>query len=138
MKKTQEIILLFIIGIADAYMVSHPNLLGKIGVRVYNYSMFKTFPNALLTILGALTFSYVLCLFLQKKTAMKWAKYVLIFCLVLSISTLIQVFLKFSGGSYAHTGKVFKFGLHLFPILLIYIFGNGLWVWIRNSRTEIK
>ncbi len=134
MNKIQTILLLTILGIADAYMVSHPNLIGTIGVWMYKYEMIKTFPKALLTVLCAMAFSYGISNFLQNKAKQKWAKYVLVFCLIASIATLIQIYFKFSAGSYALTGKVFKFGMHLFPILLIYIFGQGLWNWIANSR----
>lgn len=136
MNKLQNIILLTTIGIADAYMISHPNLIGTIGVWMYKYQMIKTFPSALVTVLGAIAFCYGITQFLQNKAKQKWAKYVLVFCLIVSVATLIQVYFKFSAGSYAHTGKVFLFGMHLFPILLIYIFANGLWIWISHSRKD--
>ncbi len=134
MNKAQTIILLAIIGIADAYMISHPNLLGKMGLWMYNYEMISTFPKALITVLGGFTLSYVLSVFLQKQKGKKWAKYILVFGLIICIAALIQVFFKFSAGSYSHTGKVFKFGMHLYPIILIFIFGEGLWAWIQGSR----
>jgi uncharacterized membrane protein len=134
MSKIQQVILLFIIGISDAYMISHPNLLGKIGVRIYNYNMFKTFPVAALTVIGTLAVCSILGYFLQKQKAKKWAKYILIFLLMVSLAFFTDVFFKFSAGSYAHTGKVFKFGMHLFPLLMVFIFGDGLWAWIKNNR----
>lgn len=134
MTKFQQILLLLLLGITDAYMISHPNLLGKIGVRIYQYDMFKTFPAALLTVLGTIGIAYFIAEILQKKVKQKWAKNALILGLILSLAVLIQVYFKFSGGSYAHTGKVFKFGMHLFPILLIFVFANALWSWIISSR----
>lgn len=134
MSKIQQAILLTIISIADAYMISHPNLLGKIGMKVYQYDMFRTFPAALLTVLGTVGILFLISIFLEKKAGRKWAKYSLTILLSLSLIVLIQVFFKFSAGSYAHTGKVFKFGMHLFPILLIYVFGGGLWNWIVNTK----
>ena len=134
MTKLQQILFLLLIGTTDAYMISHPNLLGKIGIRVYQYDMFKTFPVALVTVLGTVGLAFILSEIFQKKTNKKWAKNALIFGLVISLAVFIQVFIKFSSGSYAHTGKVFKFGMHLFPFLLIFVFANGLWSWILQSR----
>ncbi len=134
MSKIQQTILLLILGISDAYMISHPNLLGKIGIRVYKYSMFKTFPAALITVIGTLVVCAIISYFLQSKAGKNWAKYLLIFFLIIALAIFMDVFFKFSSGSYAHTGKVFKFGMHLFPILIIYIFGNGLWEWIKGSK----
>jgi uncharacterized membrane protein len=136
MTKIQQIILLTLLGITDAYMISHPNLLGKIGVRIYNYDMIKTFPAAVGTVLGTLGFSLVLSYFLQNQKAKKWAKYLLILLLIMGIVVFLNVFFKFSSGSYVHTGKVFKYGMILLPILLIYIFVDGLWIWIKNSKSQ--
>ncbi len=134
MSKIQQAVLIIIISITDAYMISHPNLLGKIGMKVYNYDMFRTFPAAFITILSTVGVSFLVASFLENKIGKKWAKYMLTFFLVLSLIILIQVYFKFSTGSYAHSGKVFIFGMHLFPILLIYVFGNGLWNWILKSK----
>lgn len=136
MKKLPQLLLLLIIGISDAYMVSHPNILGKIGVRVYNYSLIKNFPNALITILSCIIISLLINYLLQKQKGKKWAKYAFIILLIISLAVLFDIYWKFSAGSYAHTGKVFKFGMHLLPIIFIYIFGNGLWEWLKNERIK--
>ena len=67
MKKLPQLLILLIIGISDAYMVSHPNILGKIGVRVYNYGLIKNFPNALITILSCIIISLLINYLLQKQ-----------------------------------------------------------------------
>jgi uncharacterized membrane protein len=134
MTKNQQLILLTILGITDAYMISHPNILGRIGISIYKYSMLKTFPMALITVLVSLGVSVGLSTLLQKQKGKKWAKYLLVFLLMVSIGVFIDIYFKFSAGSYAHTGKVFKFGMHLLPIMLIYIFSEGLWNWIKASR----
>ncbi len=137
MTKIQQTILLIIIGVSDAYMISHSNILGKIGVRLYNYDMIKTFPSALITVLCTLIGSFFITEFLQKQKNKNWAKYLLLLFLVASFAIFLDVFIKFSAGSYAHTGKVFKFGMHLLPIVLILIFSNGLWNWIKLKKNNI-
>lgn len=134
MTKNQQFILLTILGITDAFMISHPNILGRIGISIYKYNMLKTFPMALITVLVSLGVSVGISTILQKQKGKKWAKYLLVFFLMLSIGIFIDVYFKFSAGSYAYTGKVFKFGMHLLPIILIYIFGEGLWSWIKLNR----
>jgi hypothetical protein len=134
MAVNKSIIPLTILAITDAYLISHPNLMGKIGVRMYNYDMIKTFPVALITVFATLGISYLATVFLEKQILKKWAKYCLMALFGISVLVLIQIYFKFSSGSYAHTGKAFIFGMHLLPILLIYIFGNGLWNWIKASK----
>jgi hypothetical protein len=133
MSKNQQIILLVILGITDAYMISHPNLIGKLGVWMYKYEMIKTFPKALITVLSSLAFCYFIANFLENRKGKSWAKYGLIFGLIICLLVLADIFFKFSAGSYAHTGKTFIFGMHLLPIMLCYIFGASLWHWIKSK-----
>jgi hypothetical protein len=48
---------------------------------------------------------------------------------------LIQVIFKFSGGSYARTGKSFVWGMMLLPTLMLYIFGS---VWFTKPKVIVS
>ncbi len=120
------LIALSLLGITDAWLISHPNILGKLGIFVYKYSMIKTFPNALITVFITLGICYALAFFFAKNKPAVWAKYGLIIGLVLCIAVLAQVVFKFSGGTYKHTGASFRYGMILLPILMTAIFGMAL------------
>jgi hypothetical protein len=127
MGKYTTTILIVILGITDAYLISHPNILGRLGIFIYKYDMLKTFPKALLTVAVTLgccyTISYLSGIYSHKP----WSRWLLWLGLVLSLAVLAQVYIKFSGGSYRLTGKPFRYGMHLLPVLMAFIFASKLW-----------
>lgn len=129
MKNRSLIPYLLLIGvvISDAWMISHPNLMGRFGVWFYKYEYIRTFPKALLTV----SLSVMVAIGIVE-ASLKWlnaknTRLVLSLFLVISLALLAGVSLKFSGGTYTHTGSAFRWGFHVLPMLLIAIFGWGLW-----------
>ncbi|MFT5883792.1 MAG: hypothetical protein ACI9IP_000239 [Arcticibacterium sp.] len=133
MSKLKFLPALLILGITDAYLISHPNLIGKLGVFVFKYGMIKNFPNALITVLLTLGLCIGIAYFLEINLDKTWAKIALMTFTALSLFVLGQVIFKFSGGSYAHTGKAFVWGMMLLPVLMLYIFGS---VWFSFKKTS--
>lgn len=133
------VILLIILSVTDAWMLSHPNLIGRVGVVIYEHNYIRTFPRALLTV-GAVVGAYVLLseavgrLFPVQKSLMIY--------LVMSMSALflfLYVYKTFSSFLYSHTGKSFVFGAHLLPIILLLIASRYLVksvILLRNSREQ--
>ena len=129
MKNRSLIPYLLLIGVViiDAWMISHPNLMGRFGVWFYKYEYIRTFPKALITV-GLSVMAAIGIV----EASLKWlntknTRLVLLLFLVISLALLAGVSLKFSGGTYAHTGNGFRWGFHVLPMLLIAIFGWGLW-----------
>lgn len=129
MKKRNLVPYLLLIGVViiDAWMISHPNLMGRFGVWFYKYEYISTFPKALITV-GLSVMAAIGIV----EASLKWlnpqnTRLVLSLFLVISLALLAGVSLKFSGGTYAHTGKAFRWGFHVLPMLLIAVFGYGLW-----------
>ncbi len=125
-------IMVFLLVLADSYMITKPNLIGKVGIWIYKYHYLKTFPKAFMTI------SLVVCIatglgfliyFLVKKKLIKRAigKLLLSFFILICFVLLINVIITFSKGSYGHTGKLFRAGANLLPCILIFIFGYLLY-----------
>lgn len=125
MSNLRNIIALLILGTTDAYLISHPNIIGRLGVFVYKYSMIKNFPSALITVFITLGICFAISALIIAHKEQKWAKYLLIAFMLLSTFIFVQVLLKFTGGTYAHTGKSFVWGMILLPILMLYIFVNA-------------
>ena len=123
-KKLSSLLLLLVLSITDAYLLAHPNLIGRLGVLLYKHSYIRNFPRALLTVLLVVIISLILCevtfrYFRHRKIAVLY--------LVLSgisVAWLCYVFITFSSFSFRITGKAFIYGAHLLPIILIGLFGR--------------
>jgi hypothetical protein len=118
-------LILAVLVVADAWLLAHPNLLGKLGVLMYNYDMIKTFPRALATVGITALVAVGITMFLGK-VSKKTALLVLVVLLLASVGLLVNTYFKFSSGTYSMTGSGFKTGALLMPIMLVLIFGNGL------------
>ncbi|AXE16474.1 hypothetical protein DR864_01390 [Runella rosea] len=118
-------LILVVLVVVDAWLLAHPNLLGKLGVLVFKYDMIRTFSRALATV-GISALVSILIVAFMPKAGKQTALIVLGILTVGSIGLLINTIMKFSSGSYAMTGAGFKTGAILMPIILLLIFGNGL------------
>ena len=123
-KKLSSLLLLAVLSVTDAYLLAHPNLIGRLGVLIYKHSYIKNFPSALLTVLAVVGISLILCevlyhFFNTKKVAVFYMA-----MLVVSVAWFVYVYSTFSSFSYKITGKAFIYGAHLLPIILIGLFGR--------------
>lgn len=137
-KYLTPLILLIVLSVTDAWMLSHPNLIGRVGVLIYEHDYIRTFPRALLTV-GSVVGVYVLLsevigkIFPVQKSLMIY----LIMCMS-ALFLFLYVYKTFSSFMYSHTGKSFVFGAHLLPIILLLIAGRYLVktvILLRNSRS---
>ncbi|WP_373514316.1 hypothetical protein [Persicitalea sp.] len=135
-KNLTTTLLLVILGITDAYLLSHPNLIGRIGILIYRHDYLKTFPRALATVFLVLG----VCLFISEvirrskrpQAAIAWY----LMCMVLGMALFSYVYVSFSSLTYSMTGKAFIYGAHLLPILMIGIFGRYLISAIYQARNQ--
>lgn len=118
--------LLAIAGGIDAWLLAHPNLMGKLGIWMYKYDMLKTVPRAFGTVFAVL----IVCLFIGYLAKKKLSKIVGMAIvgvfLAASLWVLIDTYFKFSEGTYAMTGAGFKTGALLLPVLMAIVFGKTL------------
>ncbi len=125
-KNLSTSLLVVILAVTDAYLLSHPNLIGRIGVFIYKHDYIKTFPRALVTVVLVLGISLLLCELIRRTTVPKIALRWYLALLGLGIALFSYVYLTFSSFSYGLTGKAFIYGAHLLPIILIGLFGRYL------------
>jgi hypothetical protein len=118
--------IILVLVVVDAWLLAHPNLLGKLGILFFKYDMIKTFPRALATV-GLTTIAAAAIAIFIKRTSRQTALLVLGLLTIVSVGLLINTYFKFSAGSYAMTGSGFKTGALLTPIILILVFGNGVY-----------
>jgi hypothetical protein len=133
-KNLTTTLLLVVLAVTDAYLLSHPNLIGRIGVFIYKHDYIKTFPRALVTVLLVIGVSLFLCEVVRRatspRTALSWYSVLM----VLGMALFVYVYLTFSSFSYGLTGKGFIYGAHLLPIILIGLFGRYLVMAFNEAR----
>ena len=123
--KLSTVLLLLVLSVTDAYLLAHPNLIGKIGILVYKHSYIKTFPKALITVLLVVGISLLIAELIYRFASYKVST--LSYGLLLSISVFWfgYVFVTFSTFSYRITGKAFIYGAHLLPVFSL-VFLEGI------------
>lgn len=123
--------LILVLTVMDAFLISNPNLLGKLGFVIYKFSYLRTFPRAMLTVsvvVGVVFFITQSVVWLSKKEWLpkKLSVLVLIFVLLLFVLVWVKTAYDFQSWSYGHSGHKLKYGAYLLPFILILITGSGL------------
>jgi hypothetical protein len=134
LKNKTSLLLLAILSVTDAYLLSHANFIGKIGIFLYKHTYIKNFPRALATVSIVVILAIGICeLIFQKLNRIK-ALVCFAALELASIGLLMHVYKTFSSFAYSITGKSFIYGAHLLPVILIGIFARYLT--IRFLSTE--
>jgi len=123
--------LILVLTVVDAFLISNPNLLGKLGFVIYKFSYLRTFPRALLTVSVVVGVVFIITqsvVWLSKKEWLpkKLSVSVLIFVLLLFVLVWVKTAYDFQSWSYGHSGHKLKYGAYLLPFILILITGLGL------------
>jgi hypothetical protein len=117
-KKISSLLLLLLLTITDAYLLSHPNLIGRLGILIYKHSYIKNFPTALMTVFLVVGISLLLCEGVRRYGVVRAQIICFSLLLIVSLAWLAYVYDTFSSFSYRITGKAFIYGAHLLPIIL--------------------
>jgi len=123
--------LLLTLILVDSWLLSKPNILGKIGLIIYKYHYLRSFPRTLLTVWIVVSISILIVLVVQylqreKKLTRSVSNVILGACLCASLLIIAKVYIDFTSWSYSHTGLKFRYGAYLLPTILMIIFANGL------------
>lgn len=137
-KKISSILLLLVLSVTDAYLLAHPNLIGKIGILVYKHSYIRNFPRALVTVLLVVGISLLICELLYRFSKYSVALVFYAMLLAMALGWLGYVYSTFSTFSYRITGKAFVYGAHLLPITLAGLYGRYFIKKIVKKNEEAK
>ncbi len=115
----------------DSWLLSKPNILGKIGLLIYKYHYLRSFPRTLLTVWIVVSISVLIVLLIQylarrQKLSKNAGIAILAAFTVGSLLVLAQVYVDFTSWSYSHTGMKFRYGAYLLPAILVFVFVNGM------------
>lgn len=137
-KNLTTTLLLVILGVTDAYLLSHPNLIGRIGILIYRHDYLKTFPRALATVFLVLGICLFICEVIRRIRLPRAATAWYLMLMVLGMALFSYVYVSFASLTYSMTGKAFIYGAHLLPILMIGIFGRYLIFAIHKARNQTE
>jgi hypothetical protein len=123
----------------DSWLLSKPNILGKIGLLIYKYHYLRSFPRTLLTVWLVVSSAVLIVLLIQflvkgQRISKGIGVVVLAACAVGSLLVLCQVYVDFTSWSYSHTGWKFRYGAHLLPGIVVFVFANGLAVLLAKRK----
>ncbi len=110
--------------VVDGYLISKPNLLGKLGFIIYKYHYLRTFPKAVLTV-ALVTASVVLVaevlLYLVKVNRIRRRTASLLAAVIslLLVGVFVKTSLDFRGWAYSHSGTRLWYGAHALPLILV-------------------
>jgi hypothetical protein len=133
-KNKTSLLLLAVLSVTDAYLLSHANLIGKIGIFLYKHSYIKSFSRALVTVGVTVIMAIVLCELLYRNLKPIKALLCLVALELASIGLFMYVYKTFSSFAYSLTGKAFIYGAHLLPVILIGIFARYLTVRFLSTQ----
>jgi len=124
--------------ILNGFLLSKPNLLGKIGLIVFKYYYLRSFPRTLLTVvvvcaLGAGLMELFSFLVSRRIIARTIGTAMFGLFVALSFAQLVKTGIDFSAWTYSHTGLRFRLGAFMLPTLVILIFTYG---WITLPRSS--
>jgi len=111
----------------NSYLLSKPNLLGKIGLLILKYSYLCSFPRTLLTVSIIVSVALVMCWLIEffvvrNKLPKKAGIAILLVMTILSLLLLYQTKQEFKAWSLSHIGAKFRYGAYMLPSLLAVIF----------------
>lgn len=130
-----------ILTVFQSWLLSSPNLLGKVGLVIYHYKYLRTFPRTLLTVSIVVLLTVFLCegiRWLDRKKMMRnWTAEIILSVLFLACTAaLLKTVIDFSTWTYSHTGMRFKYGAYLLPVLLITIIAHTFFTLPKKKSKE--
>jgi len=133
--------ILLTLMLADSWLLSKPNILGKVGLIIYKYHYLRSFPRTLLTVWIVVSISILMVLLVQflmkqEKISKILAALILGAFLLTSFLIAVKVYIDFTSWTYSHAGLKFRYGAYLLPIIISIIFANGLIQIIRTPEIQ--
>lgn len=134
MKNPFFYILLLILVLLDAWLLANPNLIGRVGVFLYEYEYISTFPRALLTVAAVVGAALLAGLAVNRFFGRAVALVVLAMFVVMGLLWVVQAVGQFTSGVYQFTGEGFKAGAILLPGLVTLVFGKFFYDVLTQKR----
>ena len=118
--------------IINAWLVSKPNLLGKLGLIIYKVHFLKTFPRALPTVSVVVVLFVIMSEVLRSVRKAAVRNGLIVFTLFALVALEVKTALDFQTWTLGHIGWRLRYGAYLLPVLLMFIISSPWWV--KSSR----
>lgn len=125
MRNLSLYIFLAVLIALDAWLLAHPNIIGKAGIFFFDYGAIETFPKALGTV-SLVVVGVALIAWGIRQLSQPLSIGITVALLVGAIYYLFQSFTQYNTGIYKLTGAGFRAGAILLPGLVVLILGESL------------
>lgn len=125
MRNPSVYIFIVVLVVLDAWLLAHPNVIGRAGIFFFEYSAIETFPKALGTV-SLVVVVIALIAWGIRQLSQPVSIGITVALLVGAIYYLFQSFTQYNTGIYKLTGAGFRAGAVLLPGLVVLILGESL------------
>ncbi|MCY7357291.1 MAG: hypothetical protein LH609_07425 [Rudanella sp.] len=127
-------ILLVVLVVLNAWLLANPNLIGRVGVFLYEYDYISTFPRALGMVAAVVVVALLAGLAVRRFFGRAIALVVLAMLVVMGLLWVVQSVGQFTTGMYQFTGAGFKAGAMLLPGLVTLVFSKFFYDVLTQKR----
>ncbi len=118
-------IFLVVFVVLDAWLLAHPNVIGRAGIFFFDYSAIETFPKALGTV-SLVVIVLALIAWGVRQLSRPLCIGITVVLLAGAVYYVFQSFTQYNTGIYKLTGAGFRAGAILLPGLAVLILGESL------------
>jgi hypothetical protein len=121
------------VTLITAWLISKPNLLGKLGLIIYRIHFLKTFPRALATVAAVVIVVAVSVEWVSSVRSSLLRNGLLLFLLMACVALEVKTHYDFQSWAISHTGKKLRVGAYLLPLLLMFMVSSPWWIGTKKK-----
>jgi len=121
------------ITLITAWLISKPNLLGKLGLIIYKMHFLRTFPRAMATVAAVVVVVAVSVEWVSSVRSSLLRNGLLLFMLMACVALEVKTHYDFQSWAISHTGKKLRVGAYLLPLLLMFMVSSPWWIGTKKK-----
>lgn len=133
MRKITYWLIVSFITLITAWLISKPNLLGKLGLIIYKMHFLRTFPRALATVAAVVVVVAILVELISSIRSPLLRNGLLLFMLMACVALEVKTHYDFQSWAISHTGKKLRVGAYLLPLLLMSMVSSPWWIGTKKK-----
>ncbi|MCE2936733.1 MAG: hypothetical protein ACK5V5_06495 [Cyclobacteriaceae bacterium] len=133
MRKITYWLIVSFVTLITAWLISKPNLLGKLGLIIYRIHFLKTFPRALATVAAVVIVVAVSVEWVSSVRSSLLRNGLLLFLLMACVALEVKTHYDFQSWAISHTGKKLRVGAYLLPLLLMFMVSSPWWIGTKKK-----
>lgn len=133
MRKITYWLIVSFVTLITAWLISKPNLLGKLGLIIYKIHFLKTYPRALATVAAVVIVVAVSVEWVSSIRSSLLRNGLLLFMLMAFVALEVKTHYDFQSWAISHTGKKLRVGAYLLPLLLMSMVSSPWWIGTKKK-----